>query len=294
MSWVCGLADLKALTMIGGLTGLPKCMGSSLPALMDLDVRGNMFGRDSSVKQPIPQTLVALKSLRSFIGFHQALRYCPLFNASDPSNRAITGYPTSRMDAEDCKPLMELVVDGFMGAAWQCRSQGWREDMSDLNRPWYQWPKLQRFWVDGNFFYGGLPYDIVRLWPEMRSIDVYGNELTSVSWEAFAELPFLEEIRLQGNYIENAFNATFLDPQVTPRLQEVHLQHNAHFYGCVPSSYVRWSPLQGHDGALFLPTEHTEASRDVIEEIGEEIPWSGRRTRSLLVDGSGIQVKKEC
>jgi hypothetical protein len=277
MEWMCAFPTLTSLTATGRLIGLPGCIGTSLPQLIDLDVRGNSFGRGPSNIDPMPQELSGLKNLRSFIGFHQSWRACPLRSDSKWNDKEALPYPGSQSEAGDCKPLIELVVDGQLGPVWQCRSQGWREDMGDLNRPWYHWPKLQRFWVDGNFFYGELPYDIVHLWPEMRSIDVYGNELTSVSWEAFSELPLLEEIRLQGNYIENAFNATFLDPDVTPRLQEVHLQLNPNLHGCIPSSYVLG-----------------DRERQMVENGEGSVHLSGRRARLLLTANSGLKVQQVC
>ena len=86
-------------------------------------------------------------------------------------------YPTKPNRTDRPNRPDQAMVD-FNDEPWQCPAHGWAVKFDDLALPFWNWTKLEKFWVDANFFHGSIPGSIAARWPMLRSLDLYNNDLT--------------------------------------------------------------------------------------------------------------------
>tara|TARA_Y100000780_G_scaffold201205_1_gene193578 strand:- start:78 stop:842 length:765 start_codon:yes stop_codon:yes gene_type:complete len=186
----------------------------------------------------LPSSLSGLRRMVSFTAFQQSTSQC----GPDP---------------EQCAPLFELLEEGAhpetmseyqitMGL-WRCGSGGsWAPSIGDRSQPWWGWRRLERFWVDGNRFQGSLPADIGQLWPRMRTLDLYSNDIEGPVPGTIADMADLLQLQLQHNRFAGGpqrDGGPVLHRSIQPDLARVDLRLNRGLTGPQMASGGRfWGP----------------------------------------------------
>jgi hypothetical protein len=201
MKWLCSLHGLVSLTSEVRMLGLPECLGA-ITSLVRIDVRANQFGAKPDVvpsHMGLPPSLSKLTNMVDFVGFSQSDLKCPLGGSSRKGKVAAL----VKNDAPDCRPtyLYKAAVKDKNPSdyPWQCKSRGWHPKFDDLSQPFWAWKKMEKFWVDANFFQGSIPHEIATKWPKLRSLDLYNNDLTGTIPESLRKLTLLNNLQLQDN-----------------------------------------------------------------------------------------------
>merc|ERR1712185_813930 len=118
-----------------------------------------------------------------------------------------------------------------MGGFW-CPSKDWNVRFDDPEMPWWSWSKLVTFWVDGNWFHGSIPGELmVERWPNLRTLDLYDNNLTGTFPEKIEDMRDLEFVQFQGNWL----SGTVPDRIFDGRFRRLKLSVNPNLTGCIPS-----------------------------------------------------------
>jgi hypothetical protein len=236
VSYVCKFENLKSLEMLARLTALPSCIGHKLGSLFRLDVRGNEFGRGNNKVPILPASLGKLTNMVDFVGFGQSAQRCPPGGdpVLSPAAARAAGAGVGGRDAGGdgaaapwrlkCRPNYWYVAfsmvnldagDDDPDLPWQCPDRGWRVKFDDASAPWWKWRRLEKFWVDANFFHGSIPDSIADKWPRLRTIDLYNNELTGTIPPSLGRLTDLTQIQLQDNDLEGTVpNEVLLQPKL--------------------------------------------------------------------------------
>jgi len=210
---ICELRSLKYLAVSGPFTGLPDCFGE-LRELLWLDVRGNWFNR------PLPPSMKRLTKLVNFIAFGQRLRQC-----LGPRDRGCTPSWDSRVGAGNHN--------------FKCPTEGWAVPFASAAFP--EWANIQRYWVDQNFLSGPIPTWIPTLWPRLRSMDVYSNQLTGSIPAALVAMSGIRQLQLQDNSFEGIVPSVGL------------MSHTLVFLDVTMSSELRgcWPVHDGSEGRFL-------------------------------------------
>ena len=111
----------------------------------------------------------------------------------------------------------------------------------DLSQPFWKWKKLEKFWVDANFYHGSVPAEISTLWPQLRTLDLYNNELSGVIPESLGKLTQLTQIQLQDNHLSGTLPPAVLN---LPHLKVLRVAVNAELKGDVHIDELRKSELR--------------------------------------------------
>merc|ERR1712232_772291 len=86
------------------------------------------------------------------------------------------------------------------------------------------------FWVDGNWFYGSVPGRLMAdSWPQLRTLDLYDNNLTGPVPSELGDMPNLDWVQLQGNRLDGIVPANVIAPR---RFNRLKLSHNPELRGC--------------------------------------------------------------
>jgi hypothetical protein len=245
-SYVCKFENLRSLEILARLTALPSCIGNTLGGLLRLDVRGNDFGHGGSNIAILPDSFGKLTNMVDFVGFGQSAQKCPpggnpmlSLAAAKTAGAASTVSAAATSDTWrlKCRPNYWYVAYNVMDfnaeeedpdLPWQCPDRGWRVKFDDASAPWWKWRKLEKFWVDANFFYGSIPDFIADKWPRLRTIDLYNNALTGTIPLALGRLTDLTQIQLQDNDLEGTVPGEVLH---LPKLIKLRVAKNARLYG---------------------------------------------------------------
>ena len=243
VSYVCKFENLKSLEMLARLTALPSCIGHKLGSLFRLDVRGNEFGYGSSNVPILPASLEKLTNMVDFVGFGQSAQRCPPGGEPVlPPAAALAAGKDALGDGAGpwrlkCRPNYWYVAfsmvnldagDDDPDLPWQCPDRGWKVKFDDASAPWWKWRRLEKFWVDANFFHGSIPDSIADKWPRLRTIDLYNNELTGTIPPSLGRLTDLTQIQLQDNDLEGTVPDEVLH---LPKLIFLRVAKNARLYG---------------------------------------------------------------
>lgn len=181
--------------------------------------------------------------MREFIGFSDSVHACPLAEqtvACQPSSEAHAHGSSSR----------DLLRPGGQ-RPWRCPSTSWKLRLDDASLPWWNWTKLTKFWVDGQWFHGPIPGKLIASsWPELRTLDFYDNRLSGPVPAEVLTMPLLGYIQLHGNNLSGLPTAADLGDRAAP-LVELKLQHNPGLEGCVPPTFSSFSANRpGYQGAV--------------------------------------------
>ncbi|KAA0154886.1 hypothetical protein FNF29_02027 [Cafeteria roenbergensis] len=262
LAWLCELGSLRRLVLPMGAAGLPACLASGAPQLMNIEARGALFSlvepetwappsdaEDGPASgRALPSSLSGLRRMVSFTAFQQSTSQC----GPDP---------------EQCAPLFELLEEGAhpetmseyqitMGL-WRCGSGGsWAPSIGDRSQPWWGWRRLERFWVDGNRFQGSLPADIGQLWPRMRTLDLYSNDIEGPVPGTIADMADLLQLQLQHNRFAGGpqrDGGPVLHRSIQPDLARVDLRLNRGLTG----------PQMASGGRFWGPGANTTKSVDI-------------------------------
>jgi hypothetical protein len=243
VSYVCKFENLKSLEMLARLTALPSCIGHKLGSLFRLDVRGNEFGYGSSNVPILPASLEKLTNMVDFVGFGQSAQRCP--PGGDPVLPPAAALAAGKDAVGDgaapwrlkCRPNFWYIAthmvnldaeDDDPDLPWQCPDRSWKVKFDDASAPWWKWRKLEKFWVDANFFHGSIPDFIAGKWPRLRTIDLYNNELTGTIPPSLGRLTDLTQIQLQDNDLEGTVPNEVL---YLPKLIKMRVAKNAGLSG---------------------------------------------------------------
>mmetsp|Transcript_173197 Transcript_173197/g.549878 ORF Transcript_173197/g.549878 Transcript_173197/m.549878 type:complete len:179 (+) Transcript_173197:984-1520(+) len=97
------------------------------------------------------------------------------------------------------------------------------------------WTNVEKVWLDGNFLKGGIPENIADLWPKLKSLDLYDNDMEGPIPASLARLDFVK-LQLNGNN----FSGT-IPTGVVNMLHKNHmvlgLASNPHLEGCAPRGH---------------------------------------------------------
>lgn len=251
LRFVCNSPGLLQLQS-GRIAGLPPCMGRNTE-LRRLDLRG---GR---LHEPLPIELATLTKLVDFVAFEQSARDVPL--TENPNNVCKLAWAAiADLESIELAPDGSLEeVDGDRGVSnlvhsfqtpWHCTSDGWSPRFDDPKSPWWAWRNIERFWVDVNFFHGTIPSWLPDKWPQMRTLDLYSNELTgTVPW-TLCRLSQLDTLQIQDNHFTGAFpfEAFFgggcHETAEPARLKRLTLSVNNDLEGCITAKALEMSTLE--------------------------------------------------
>ncbi|CAJ1354516.1 unnamed protein product [Effrenium voratum] len=221
---VCALKKLRRLKLDGYISHLPSCLGQ-LP-LLELDVRGLQFRDDAA----LPPALASLgNSLVSFIAYSQGLdRSCDREPPWNKTSQAFLTRCRARPSWDAAQPMDSEEEDAW---AWQCPWESWLVRLDHPQAPWWSWRRLERFWVDANFFHGAFPEELARAWPAMRSLDLQLNQISGPLPKALAELQNLTALRVHRNNFSGEVPPAIFG---APNLQYTNFEGNARLGGCIP------------------------------------------------------------
>eukprot|EP00035_Acanthoeca_spectabilis_P009563 m.168947 g.168947 ORF g.168947 m.168947 type:complete len:650 (+) comp14762_c0_seq1:85-2034(+) len=196
LEFVCNSPKLKYFETQA--TGVPPCMGGNVE-LRRVDLRGGQL------TGPLPPETARWTKLVDFVAFEQSAQWCytPVDEAEGADKTALKNRGckvnwhaksgTAETQEEDPQPL------------WHCSQTGWVVPFDDLSNPWWSWREIERFWVDVNFLYGSIPRELPDRWPRLRTLDLYGNELSGAVPASLCRLTQLETLQLQDNHLSGQF-----------------------------------------------------------------------------------------
>jgi hypothetical protein len=221
--WVCNSPLLQSFES-DSTYALAECLGRSTD-LLRIDVRGGQFGTAKTKVgvDPIPAALSSLKNLVIFVAFEMNKFKCPPPDHQARSRKAGTG---------PCQPT--YLWKGMIATPeppWQCPFAGWRPKFDDMTQPWWSWTSIEKFWVDANFFHGSIPSEIADRWPNLRTLDLYDNDLTGVIPKEIGQLSQLHQLLLQDNRFSG--NIPFNEILKLPKLMSMNVGTNPELHGCI-------------------------------------------------------------
>ena len=161
-----------------------------------------------------------------FIAFAQDLRRCPA-----------ASYRSDAEVSNQCRPIYlwrRMLKTGQH--PWTCSGR-WTPQFDDLSEnPWWSWSKLERFWLDANWMRGSIPSQIAEKWPNLRSLDLYDNELVGNLPPQLGLLTNLQKLQLHANQFSGIvpFRALFALPELTT----LSVHDNAGLAGCISTADV--------------------------------------------------------
>eukprot|EP00035_Acanthoeca_spectabilis_P015226 m.302886 g.302886 ORF g.302886 m.302886 type:complete len:644 (+) comp16314_c3_seq2:635-2566(+) len=258
-------------------TGLPACMERNTE-LLRVDLRGG------ALQGPLPPQFSRWTKLVDFIAFEQGAEWC--HPGESRLNQSATDIPF------ECKAsfLAKAGIQDEVAPLWYCPDSGWVVHFDDPSNPWWSWGNLERFWVDVNFLHGSIPADLADKWPRLRTLDLYGNELTGAVPASLCKLTQLKTLQLQDNHLsgEFPFEAFFQrcpghpDPGGTSNVCTFSLSLNPNLRGCVSTTTLRDAAFLGDfyvnytqievDEDECTPTSRLDLEDPVVRNISIGFP----------------------
>lgn len=263
LTFLCKAPGLMLLE-VARAQGLPECLAGNTK-LLRVDVRGGQL------RGPLPSALSSWASLVDFVAFEQSPRHCGLKSIPTETEGTPLGCKVNfhakaaaALSEEDEQPL------------WHCGVDGWVVRFDDPANPWWGWRNLERFWVDVNFLHGTIPPELPDRWPQLRTLDLYSNELTGVVPSSLCKLTQLSTLQLQDNRLSGEFPfAAFFHvcpaaPEVRSRLETLTLALNANLSGCVSGRALeRGAEYLSHMTTAYTAISIPTGRRRCGDEPGE-------------------------
>lgn len=248
LQFLCNSPGLLQI-QIGRATGVPECFGG-LTELRRLDLRGGRLqGR-------LPPQLTGLRKLVDFVAFEQGARTAPTDLRNDTCKLAWTTKAQMELpnaaDEEANEPTDGALMDALrhsLETPWHCLSDGWNPTFDDSTQPWWAWTNIERFWVDVNFMGGGIPDWLPDKWPQLRTLDLYSNELHGPVPLSLCTLRQLDTLQIQDNNLSGVFPfAAFFGGAcpgnpTTVGLKRLSLSLNPLLEGCLSEELLAKSTL---------------------------------------------------
>jgi hypothetical protein len=290
VSFVCQWKHhLQSMELLAQLSGLPDCVGD-MQKLLRLDVRGNFFGRNANIV-PLPAALSKLTNLVDFVGFGQSPQKCPtpttdmyMYRNStlslqperedqDHENNQSHAMSMSMSDGATATWRKQCRANYWYRAnvirepdedddlPWQCPDTGWKVQFDDPDLPFWKWRNLEKFWVDANFFYGSIPSFIADRWPNLRTLDLYNNELSGAVPKSVGKLTQLTQIQLQDNDLSGELPSEVIN---LPLLQVLRVAVNKRLTGAIFPVQMQAMSSREHD----LSLNHAYSGIKVCRSVG--------------------------
>eukprot|EP00035_Acanthoeca_spectabilis_P026093 m.461292 g.461292 ORF g.461292 m.461292 type:complete len:643 (-) comp22263_c0_seq1:145-2073(-) len=234
LEFICNCLQLQQLE-IHRAVAIPACMEQNVQ-LLRVDLRG------AQLQSPLPVQLSKWSNLVDFIAFEQSSRWCVPENENEEtaSDQSVSIRRGCKVNYHAKAGAMHR--EGEHQPLWHCSRSGWVVKFDDPRNPWWEWKKLERFWVDVNYLYGGIPADLPIHWPQLRTLDLYSNELTGEVPGSLCSLTQLKTLQLQDNRLSGVFpfDAFFKScpkhpdgPLGTSSVSTLSLSLNSELKGCV-------------------------------------------------------------
>lgn len=238
---VCSLRKLQSFRS-SWLQGLPPCFGS-LTELLGLDLRNGLL-------TGLPEELGNLSKLVEFIAFEQS--HEEFEEDSCPGDSS-------------CKPSYQSIIDPDGSGKYRCTSssQSWSQDLSLM--PIFKWHNLEKFWVDANALQAspGFLQKAAMAWPNLRTLDLYDNDLSLDVGElsAFAHHPLLHQVQLQRNNLHGVLPDAILN---SSSLVTLFLSLNPRVQGCISSERAKRIAVMRADTGIRLADSCEDAVRSEL------------------------------
>eukprot|EP00054_Salpingoeca_dolichothecata_P003799 m.28488 g.28488 ORF g.28488 m.28488 type:complete len:450 (-) comp14153_c0_seq1:172-1521(-) len=145
---LCKVKSIKGL-FANGLSGrLPECIGD-MQELVRLVLLSEQFDEPTE----LPESFSQLSNLRVFYSFYSGEIACPPADAKPG----------------DCKPKFVAVNDfSLENPPWQCRQHGF---VGTIPASYKNLTKMEKWWIDANFFEGTLPEWIGTDWSNLVGVN---------------------------------------------------------------------------------------------------------------------------